>query len=556
MSKTTDPDHERTLRVKLVHPEAGDIGDGDLTFGYSHLGHFALDQFVPEVTLTEAQWAQGLVARAEDGRTYTLFNCELKGHSVYPEFVVEGTFGEDAFVTFEVRFAEVSEWFFQDMRIDGEAGEKLEWTSVPAPLVAEVAMAGLNFKSESRYFGKLQSHGEDRTLHQHFEFRFTATHDRFTLPTIRQLAHRFSALLSLLLAYPCPVVSIDVWSDDQHGGRLYYGLFKTPSKADPKKDLDRTSWRLFLTMKRDIESVWDDLVNKFFRSTYLDVIWIRLAGMQNYDGFWDFRVLGYVTLLDGYVDRQFKKGPPAPHTKKLVKLAGALGKLKSRLSAQQTAEVMDAATKIFSSTDTFESKLDALIASLDPQVVKVINLSKADFDLIKSVRDQIAHALEPVITGRDVTPAVVITNRIILLLTFVFFGEVGLKGDVFLRGLDRPHLKLRQDSMIDEVELDRALRPGNFMTVTQAGMTGIKGRPRPLHNCVITRDRDGLISYSEKLSSDFQNKPRTHRTIKPHELLELPEAAVSYLGDAYFECGSEKTSTYNTFMVDLALVLA
>ena len=38
--------------------------------------------------------------------------------------------------------------------------------------------------------------------------------------------------------------------------------------------------------------------------TYLTSV--RLADMQRYDGFWEYRALGYVSLLDKYVSQRSK----------------------------------------------------------------------------------------------------------------------------------------------------------------------------------------------------------------------------------------------------------
>jgi hypothetical protein len=109
MSKDSGSDYKRTVRVKLSHPDVGDIADGSLTYGYGCLAHLRIDWRGPELRLTSEQLATGLLAVAENGQRLSLFNFEQDGHSLYPEFVTEGDLKSADVVRFEVRYTDVSE---------------------------------------------------------------------------------------------------------------------------------------------------------------------------------------------------------------------------------------------------------------------------------------------------------------------------------------------------------------------------------------------------------------------------------------------------------------
>ena len=535
----------------------GDIAEGSLTYGYGCLARLRIGWLGPELRLTPEQLATGLLAVAENGQRLSLFNCEQDGHSLYPEFVTEGELKIADVVRFEVRYTDISEWFFQQMIVHEAPGKKVEWHEMPPTLVAEVSQPGHHFRVESFYVGTIAHQGEDRNLHQHFEFRFTATQDRFTLADVKQQAHQFSNLLSILLAHPCSIVSVDVYADDKYGAHLYYPVSRTRRPAeDTSEDPERISFRSFFTLKSDLDPHWDGVVKKFFASEYRGVIWSRLAGMQHHEGFWEHRVLGYVTLLDGYVSQRITMGKPVLPPKQKRAFAQRLGSKRLALTTQQQETLMEAVTAIFSQHDTFASKFEKLIEELDADVYKIIKLSADDFKLIKALRNQVAHGLELSFKERNLTPVLVIVNRIVLLLTHLFFLEVDLGKDVFLRGLERPFNKLRRESEIDEVHLARVLKPGNFLQMTPYALRKLRKRPKLLFMCCITRNRKGVVAYSEKLSHDLQHKPRSRVTIKLHEILGLREDAVTFLGDAYFESGSDIEQVHSTVMIDLARVPA
>lgn len=559
MKHTVESDHHTTLRVKLSHAQEGDIGEGTLTFGYGCLASVALDGFGLMIELNDDLLAEGLLAIAADGGKLSLFNCTRTGHTIYPEYVVEGDVRGSQFDSFEVRYSEVSEWFFQQMHVDSQLGEEIKWHATPAPLVATVATSDRNFRIESFYVANLEQSGEDRTLHQHFEFRFTATKSPFSPVEIKDLVRQFANFLSILLAHQCPIVSVDVSPEGGNYGRMYFGIHKSPPDGSrPEEDRDRVTWRKFLALKSDVDGCWEDVVNAFFRSEYREVIWSRLAGMQNYEGFWEYRVLGYVTLLDSYVSQRFGKGstPKVLPTKKFMRLKEALANVQPSLDSMQQVAVMDAASQIFSASGTFASKFQALLDSLDLDVLKIISLTQDDFDFVKELRDEVAHGQQPTFKGPDLTPVFEITNRIILLLTHLFFLDVGLGRDVFLRCLSRPHTELRMISKLNEVHLDRVLFPEKFIQVSSQELLVIQQRPRRLHCPCFERDLAGVVTYSEERSSALDNAVRASGGGKFHEILGLPKDAVSYLGEAYFEDGAQTERIYSAVIVDLTRVPA
>lgn len=556
MRHTSETDQKRTLRAKLSHPDVGHVGDGNLTFGYGCAAMFSFNGFAPEVRPTRPQLAEGLVAEAEDGTKWSLFGCTGHGHALLIDFVAEHGMQAARIQKFEVRYSDVSDWFFPQMQMDERLGVSLEWKSMPAKLAAEVSQPDLNFKCESYYDASLVQRGEDRILHQHFEFHFTATQARFTLVEVRSIAHKFSQLLSLLLAHPCSILSIEVSPDGVYGGRLYYGVSKSPTlPPQTTSDPSYVGWRAFFTSKDDFDGCWDSVVKKFFQSKHRDVVWARLAGMQNFEGFWEYRILGYVALLDGYVSMAVEKGfPVGPATKKLKRLESALKAINPTLTPLQRSDVVAAVVTVFSSTDSFESKFDKLVATLDKDVIRIINFKSHDFKTIKELRNGVAHALEISYKSSDLTSMLSITHRLVLLLTYLFFLDVGVGPDIFLRSLDRTRSELRLQADIDKVHLDRKLRPETFFVVSPGALDVIKARPRRLFCPCFVVDEQGGISYSLDYSQRLQDAMTAQTGGHAYERLGLPSQAVRYVSEAHFEDGARTESVHSAVMINRSLL--
>lgn len=561
MKHTINADRHTTLRVSLSHAQKGTIGEGELTFGYGCIASVSLDDFSLALDLNDEQLASGMLAVAATGRKLSLFKCTRLEHVIYPGFVVMGDSRDSLFESFKVRYSNVSEWFFQQMHINCQLGNNIKWQANPEPLVANVSTPNRDFRIESFYVANLEGVGEERTLHQHFEFRFTAAKNTFSIDEIQDLVQQFGNLLSILLTYTCQILSVDVSLKGTSYGRMYYGIHELrPNEIQNQDEKNKVTWHKFLTKKTDIDGCWEKLNNAYFQSSYREVIWSRLAGMQKHEGFWEYRVLGYVTILDGYVSQCIGKKSSAklPPTKKLLKLKNALENDQLSLNSTQQTAIMDAASKIFAVSNTFPSKLQSLLEGLDPDVLRIINLKQGDVDLVKQMRDEVAHGLQLTFTGQNITPVFEITNRIILLLTYLFFEDIGLGRDVFLLCLSRPLTELRMLSKLDQVHLDRTLSPEIFLNVSTSDFQKIQQRSKRLLYSCLERNLAGELIYAEELSValDKATRERSSGVLKFHELLCVPENSTKFLNNAYVEDGVQTLSIHSLVIIDLARISA
>ena len=278
--------------------------------------------------------------------------------------------------------------------------------------------------------------------------------------------------------------------------------------------------------------------------------------MQNFEGFWEHRILVYVTLLDSYVSQRFGKAatPSFAPKKKLARLKVALAKIQPPLGTSQELAVLDATSQIFSATDPFAGKFQALMDSLDADVVKIIHLTKKDFDTVRKLRNEIAHGQQPSFKGPDFTLIFDIANRITLLLTYVFFLDIGLKRDVFLRCLDWPHNELRRQAKIDDVHLARICHPEIFLQVSSQELAVIRQRPRGHHCPCFDRDARGVISFSLPRTMVLSNALRANGGGRFSEALGLPEVALTHHPKAYFEDGVQIELVYSLIIAELSKI--
>jgi hypothetical protein len=294
---------EQNHKVQLHHRDLGDLGEAQLRFGGDWGVVATVGLLAPLPRLDPNRALDFVSATTEDGNAFTLCECRIHGFSLIATFLVFGSITENRFLQIDVRYSDISEWFLRPERVEGTVGEQLTWTRRSEHFSAEVAEGVRRFTLSSKCVGSRERVGEDLILHEHVEFSFESSNG-FSLKEVRDKATGLCALLSLLIAYPISVVSIEIYPKASHAHALYFGTFK---------QLQRENTREFsiqcLLQKWRLDGQWPLILNNYYQDRERRDLWVRLAGMQRYEGFWDFRLLGYVGLLDRCVAQRTKTHP-------------------------------------------------------------------------------------------------------------------------------------------------------------------------------------------------------------------------------------------------------
>ncbi|SFB19324.1 hypothetical protein SAMN04515620_12464 [Collimonas sp. OK607] len=274
--------------------------------------------------------------------------------------------------------------------------------------------------------------------------------------------------------------------------------------------------------------------------------------MQRYEGFWEYKTLGYVTLLDKYVT-EFSRAnglkTTTPGNGNMQKFNTELKKIKPSVGDDLHKRVMNIADNIFSKKrePNFPEKYEYTMNATNGDIVKIINLAAADFKRIKDLRDAIAHgdALEMTDSDYDRTP--VIVAKIALLLTYWAFIDFGLEPNDFMDCLTRNHNQLRRQADPDFVHLARVTNPDKFFTISQAEFDKISGIQNFILGACFTENIQGGLEYSEKHAETcrkwWKNPSKKTGHIHAHkDIFSVQEESLKIVYDAYVECGENRLS--------------
>lgn len=178
-----------------MHSERGELANGRLSFGGNRPTHVSFD-LIARPNLVDGEQIEVVKAIAENGKTYTLSACKVHGLQLYAEYLIESDTAHVEFDRFVVRYREASEWFLHWQKIQGQVGDKLNWERKSLPLSVTVAAGTDQFTLSSEYVGSAEQSGEDLVVHEHIEFLFTTTAQKFSLLDVKTKAHELSCLLS------------------------------------------------------------------------------------------------------------------------------------------------------------------------------------------------------------------------------------------------------------------------------------------------------------------------------------------------------------------------
>lgn len=538
--------------VEVYHDKLGSFGNATLTFGKNDSVHLRFEGNILEKRKFPENEFNMLKARTNNGDVFTLFQCKYYGFTCYAYYVVAGDVGEK-FKSIQVRYSDVSEWFMHWQNVEGTVGKELVWKNIPNQISAHVKTGDEEFSVKTEIETGYKESGEDYLINQHIVFVFENIASSFCAEDIKNKSHEMSNLFSILLAQPISVVSTWVSED---GARWYPGYFPTFKRV--KRNASNNSFYIKCLASRSmLEGKWQTFIESYYKSDYRKVSWVWLAGMQRYKGFWQYKVLGYVSVLDKYVSQlaEGKSTPVRPSRDGMRKLGNALKKLAEPLTETQHKEVLDLVDKSLSGSRelNFGEEYRHAIANSDRDILQIINISKDDFKHIMEVRNKIAHGDAITTITNDLTRESGILDKIALLLTYWAYMDFGLTKDDFMKCLTHNHNRLSLNPSLDKVHLERITNTAGFYPILKEEFNKISKINKNKMAFFFTLGKRGKVSYSMEYTEAYEAsiKARTVKSglLKLEDMIGVSQDRVKYWPRAHFECGEMRLSLYSCYFI-------
>ncbi|WP_146129396.1 hypothetical protein [Burkholderia gladioli] len=522
--------------VTATHTSFGILGDGRLTFGP---GKGAILQFgLSNLKLTERQTLDEVHAVAEDGQHFTLLDCQFEQLFLSCEYVIS-TETADAFVLAEVEVLDISPWFFGFQSIQGKPGAKVEWINAPAEISASLTLVDGNLIVKAYPSTSIGQTDDGYLIKDSVIFSIECA-AALSISTMRRYATDLLALLSILLGTPVSISSVRVKSDNDRSGYAFFPYYDSTSVSGT--GVRKKESHDYFIKKRIFEANWQEILRNFFSSELRDPIWLRLSGMKRYNDFWEYKVLGYVTLWEAYVSSQTQnlgKKAIAMPTKAVKRFYEKLDMNKLSLTSEQVRGVKDLVGSVFQTREyTLQEKTEIVISQADPDIVKIINLSLGDFIRLRKIRDEIAHGDVVTISSDEYPFLVILIKKLTLLLTYFSFIDFGLKKSDFLACLHSPWSRMVRGASVDEAHLDKVMGVAEFIALTTENLLALK----PLatgqaFRCFYINDQ-GEVTYSQEDTRTYFAKLQSNalgNNPDYNDIFNNHERKIRYVPSLYFE---------------------
>lgn len=552
MSDEINFSEQYSYNVQVYQDDLGDLGEATLVFGAGHWPQLFFEDLRSYARLGSEKKYSRLQAETKEGEIFTLFGCLVIGFCLSVDYVVAGDVKE-GFKAISIRYDDIIEWFMPFRKVKEKIDPDSTDPSHYRQISVEIKTDEQSFKLSSEPILRIKKSGEDHIVHEHIIFSFERSDGRFSEKDIREKSHELSTLISILIARPLDLVSVRVTCED---GKKYYVFFSSFKKKET--DSSTRFWADHFINKPVLDNRWQNIFERYYKSKYRETLWVRLAGMQRYEGFWEYKTLGYVSLLDKYLNQLTegqKRKPSKAEDIKDTKVHSALLGISPQLTNDQESAVFSVIEKFFLGGRKlfFRDRYDYAIGAMDRDVRSIINLSDDDFDRIKDIRDAIAHGDDPGLVKNDHGRVGVIVEKIALLLTYWAFMDLGLEKEDFLTCL-YSHNPLHLRACIDRVQLARVTKSAEFFNVSKEKfdqLSRIKGIK--VQACFL-RDKDGHIEYAEHhvLALNAWMQKRISGQIPVAEIFGQSIEKIKFCGQAYVECGTERLELTQAYFIESA----
>lgn len=549
MVQDFDFSNEIECSVEVYYDDYSILGEGQLTFGCG--GFICIKLDLSSNCRTPQRELPILRAKTKEGQHFTLFNCEADDHLLYAGFIVCGNVKSDI-SEFHVKYAQLSDWFLHGQYITGELGESVSWNNPSPQLSITIKVAGEDFSLKTETFSSLTKRGEDHVIHEHTRFIFKRDAGVFLVDELREKSFELSTLLSLLTATPVSIANVWACFDVGYPMPTYFPAFKEIDGGS----LSRVYWTSCLTQRHSLDDKWQSIFERFYISNYRKTSWVRLAGMQRYEGFWEFKILGYVSLLDEYVSTYAEianQKVTKVENKKVTRFKEQIKLLNKPLDKTQIHDVETLIESIFVTSRelTFKEKYDYAKSLTDESIRRVINLTDDDFSLIKRIRDKVAHGAAPDLSDTSYQELHNIVEKIALLMTYWAHSDLGFLPSDFATSLKHTHNRLQFNKGLDKIHLDRITNSAEFIKVSENLYEQFSSGQLSIINACFTQNAEGELAHSKR-HEDMYKAWINNRAKMSNLVIDAfgsESERVTTAGSLYLECGEKTIRLHMAYII-------
>jgi len=489
--------------------------------------------------------------------SFTLHECECYFGIIYPKAVTNGNV-EHKSKKVEVYLTGISTWF-ERFRSFEFKGDFLKRDISIEKFKVDFSYDGMNYTIENdRNVSVTNGLTTNHIIDIHHKLCITKNDGIYTFIEIKNLTRKIRDLFSIILGASLSITHINICSLDSSAkhNSLYIPFYNY--EENPLKNWHES----FCSYDAICEwNLWSIIINNFFKNDTFENVWNRLipiyADKINY---WEYKVLSHVVTLEMYCAK-ISEGKGEKLSKEVFKelkehLKNAtqsfINKQKRSASDLKILESIQNGINGLKNTThpTLKEKYEYLLLGIDPAIRDIISFTNEDFIIIKKLRDSVAHGLsyQTAIPG-NITKEMGIASRLLILLMYLAFRELGFSDEQFSLCLYRSHSPLLKNIDLNERELDKFAKTAEFIELKDASFKKYMVY-KPI--VIIYEPSDNSYYLDEQLTYKVQNDWPNDKYHIANDFVNdlLPNGLkIEFLTKAYLKYGEEEVLFYSVMLI-------
>ncbi|QYM91361.1 hypothetical protein [Dickeya zeae] len=416
----------------------------------------------------ELKKANSRVKCTHKNDTYILYSNDIHYNIIYPKFIVKAN-KEYSYSRFYMSIPGILQ-FFNGARnfhfSDGELRKKIE---------NDFLNISFNYDNK-QYLLKISHHfsisrnGSETKISEDAVICVEQSTGNIEFDDAKNLSFKILNFLSLIFGVSLSIKYISLGGDENG---TVYSPFYFISRYLESDTIDHPVKTLITHPSYITKKNWSVMLNNFFskkNKTEFEEVWTRFVSMYSYEGFWEYEILGYTSILDVYsqklIDEKKTIKIPTRQMKDLKNDLISLINEKTKSILINNKEYNDIIESFCSHiqgfkntlTPTFKERYLYVMSLVDEEFLSVLNFTDQDFTLLKSIRDAAAHG-KPVkihhgINGDNFNTVHVLLNKLVMLLSCLAFKKLGIPEKDFAKLIVHSHNAIKTNASLDELKLD------------------------------------------------------------------------------------------------------
>lgn len=407
-----------------------------------------------------------LISIKSKRETFTLYNSESSGDSLIPEYVTTGSKPE-SISGVDISLSGLYTFF------DGLSNFTVSDSCIKKDITDCFIKTEFNINDELYTFSVEHDYSfskkiDTTTIVEDAFIRIRKYEGDISLDAIKNIVKKIRILFSLMLGFDLSIRK--TWIIKNDGARCNSFYFHAPSKLEPPFENSHDCF--IFSAKLLANNEWCEILTSTFNgdsSNSLSEFWVRLVSMFSYKGFWEYEILGVVSLLDAYSKKHHEA-----HTNKTIslrkfdKLKGSikntLREYKNSLPADKnyddSCEVIDnmilqvGYIKNTNAQD-FRLILKLLMETISTDIQNLIDFKNEDFEMIIKIRNAAAHGApidEDIMA--NLQRVMIVKEKIKFLLLYLFFKSMNFSVKDFIKLCRHSFSKIKFGADLDSYTLN------------------------------------------------------------------------------------------------------